>query len=105
MAGEPGFEPGPTESESAVLPLYYSPKSFYINDLAVANFFRTFSYRHSYFLLSSFVPVYQSHAFLSKAFFVHCSNVGFYLFRCFMSSDRLYRSGGSPASASFVATV
>ena len=34
MAGEPGFEPGPTESESAVLPLYYSPKSLYIYDLA-----------------------------------------------------------------------
>ena len=33
MAGEPGFEPGPTESESAVLPLYYSPKSLLINDL------------------------------------------------------------------------
>ncbi len=25
VAGEPGFEPGPTESESAVLPLNYSP--------------------------------------------------------------------------------
>ncbi len=25
MAGEPGFEPGPTESESVVLPLNYSP--------------------------------------------------------------------------------
>ena len=34
MAGEPGFEPGPTESESAVLPLYYSPKTILINDLA-----------------------------------------------------------------------
>jgi len=28
MAGEPGFEPGLTESESAGLPLTYSPKSF-----------------------------------------------------------------------------
>ena len=26
MAGEPGFEPRPTESESVVLPLNYSPK-------------------------------------------------------------------------------
>ena len=26
LAGEPGFEPGPTESESAVLPLNYSPE-------------------------------------------------------------------------------
>lgn len=26
MAGEPGFEPGPAESESAVLPLDDSPK-------------------------------------------------------------------------------
>ena len=38
MAGEPGFEPGPTESESAVLPLYYSPKAYYINDLAATCF-------------------------------------------------------------------
>ena len=34
MAGEPGFEPGLTESESVVLPLYYSPKALLINDLA-----------------------------------------------------------------------
>ena len=27
LAGEPGFEPGPTESESAVLPLNYSPSA------------------------------------------------------------------------------
>ncbi len=27
MAGEPGFEPGLTESESVVLPLNYSPKT------------------------------------------------------------------------------
>ena len=34
MAGEPGFEPGPTESESAVLPLYYSPKAFQIKEVS-----------------------------------------------------------------------
>ena len=61
MAGEPGFEPGPTESESAVLPLYYSPKTILINDLAGHQILL-------YLLRSSFVPVYQSHAFLSKAF-------------------------------------
>ena len=33
MAGEPGFEPGPPEPESAVLPSYYSPKARFINDL------------------------------------------------------------------------
>ena len=60
MAGEPGFEPGPTESESAVLPLYYSPKSFYINDLTTTCFLL-------YLLLSSFVPVYQNHAPTGKA--------------------------------------
>ena len=34
MAGEPGFEPGPTESESAVLPLYYSPKAFQTQEVS-----------------------------------------------------------------------
>ena len=61
MAGEPGFEPGPTESESAVLPLYYSPKSFYINDLTTTCFLL-------YPLLPFVVLVYQSNAPHGKAF-------------------------------------
>ena len=30
MAGDPGFEPGQTESESVVLPLHKSPRTSYI---------------------------------------------------------------------------
>ncbi len=93
LAGEPGFEPVPTESESAVLPLYYSPKSILINDLAGQQILLYCFSPFVVLLISSFVPVYQSHALFSEAFFVHCGNVGFYLFRCFMSSNRLYRSG------------
>ncbi len=61
MAGEPGFEPGPTESESAVPPLYYSPKDFYINDIETIKILL--------YLFNPFsVLVYQSNAPLDEAF-------------------------------------
>ena len=66
MAGEPGFEPGPTESESAVLPLYYSPKVRFILELRLAGNCRYFSL--------PFETIYQGHTPFGKTFFSNCKN-------------------------------
>ena len=66
MAGEPGFEPGPTESESAVLPLYYSPKAFQIQEVS----------RSLTSVIALFLKIFTSKALQQRKNFSILGNIG-----------------------------